>query len=151
MSARMKARILATAGEALRLTGDQRQAGRYLKEAVQIQLEHRYFGLLADFTYASLAKWERTWPPVPAVAGQGHQHPDAATGITSDIRTRSCWKRDSATARTGWKPPEQTILTHREALPALAECPLLGRILEHWEKWVGREKLTDEDDEFWGL
>ena len=150
MSARMKARILATAGEALRLAGKQRQAGRYLKEAVQIQLEHRYFGLLADFTYASLAKWEgtrrRALPWVAkaiSIQAPNRHHLGHTNSLLLEARLCDSPQRAEA-ART-------KILTHREALPALAECPLLGRILDHWDKWTGREKLTKDDTEYWGL
>jgi hypothetical protein len=149
-SARVKGRILATAGEAFRLTGDQRRAGRYLKEAEQIQLEHRYFGLLADFTYATLAKWERTrrralqWlGKAVNIQTRNQHHLGHTNSLLLEARLCNSARRAEA-ART-------KILAHRGELPALAECPLLSRVLEHWDTWTGGEKPTDDDTEFWGL
>ncbi len=80
-----KGRVLATAGEAFRLAGDRREAGRRLKQAAKLQLRCAQFGFLADFTYPSLAKWER-------------KRDRASTGLPRPVRFK-------AAIRTGWDTP----------------------------------------------
>jgi tetratricopeptide (TPR) repeat protein len=147
---RMKGRIFSTAGEAWRRLGNRRRASRYLKEAKELQLQHRYFGLLAQFTYASLAKWERTrrmalqWLTKAAVIQTGNRH---HLGHANSLLLQARLCRDTQQAESA----RSKILEYRAALPVLAECTLLGRILEHWDAWTAGENLTEEDDDFWGL
>jgi hypothetical protein len=43
------------------------------------------------------------------------------------------------------------ILHHRERVPALAACDVLGRILDHWDAWRGGESFRGEPAADWGL
>jgi hypothetical protein len=43
------------------------------------------------------------------------------------------------------------VIACRDQRTALARCPLLAKILDHWDQWVGGEMLADETDFFWRL
>lgn len=147
---RSKGRILATAGEAFRRAGERKRAGCLLKEAAELQLQHRYFGYLGDFTYASLAKWECSrrralgWLAKALEIQHRNRH---WLGHTGSLLLESRLGRDVQRAAEN----QRSILARRGELPALAECPLLARILQSWSAWTKGDKLNAEEDEFWGL
>jgi hypothetical protein len=146
---RIQARIQATAGEACRRLGLRRRAGRLLKQAAAKQLEHRQFGHLADSTYAWLAMWERSRRPAlswiekaAAIQVQNRNAVGHARSLLLESRIGGDPQRAAET--------KAAITASREGLPALAQCPLLSRILENWDAWTSGEELEGEGD-FWGL
>ena len=39
----------------------------------------------------------------------------------------------------------------RNELPALCQCPLLDRIMDHWDAWIDPDEIDREQEDFWGL
>jgi len=43
------------------------------------------------------------------------------------------------------------VLEIRSPLPALRQCPVLTRILDHWDAWIAPDDIDRQSDDFWGL
>jgi hypothetical protein len=145
----IRGRVLATAGEIARALGDLRGSGRLLRGAVRHQLQHRHEGYLGRLTYPYLAKRERTrrraqqWLNKAAEIQLRNGH-KLGHALTLLLQVRCGTEGDAGTLR-------QQVELYQQEVPALRDCPLLGRILEHWDAWRGGELLAGQGDSFWGL
>ncbi len=43
------------------------------------------------------------------------------------------------------------VLHVQDRVLDLQSCPLLTKILDHWDAWVAGESLADDADDYWGL
>jgi hypothetical protein len=43
------------------------------------------------------------------------------------------------------------VLALQDELPVLCQCPLLARIIEHWDAWIHPAPADRENEDFWGL
>jgi hypothetical protein len=149
-SQRLQAQLLATLGETYRRAGRAADARQVLLEAMHIQLEHDHSGYLSYCTWLSLAKnedrpadgirWLRR-----ALELQRRNRDRVASVATLALEARM--SNDSQTS-AGHK---NQLLTIRNRLPALRQCPALTRIVEHWDAWINADHIDRAKEDFWGL
>ncbi|MCO6456010.1 MAG: proteasome accessory factor PafA2 family protein [Pirellulaceae bacterium] len=145
----IKGRILATAGETYRILGQRRLADQLLRAAAEHQVARQQEGYLGDMTYPFLAKLQPTrrraqqWLSKAGDIQRRNNH-SLGHALTLLLEAR-CGTAGSAAEH------RQQIEVYRRELPALTDCPLLARILEHWTAWTSGDQLADQQDRFWGL
>jgi hypothetical protein len=155
---RYRARLLTEQAEALRRLDRCDEANALLAEAKRVQVERHYRGDMVDLTMVQQAK----------TAVHNERHVDAlcllraAAQSQADLGNLLSQTRSLLLIARTPSPPNparteelanvrQQILECRQQRPALAQCPLLARILEHWDLWVAGEMLAGETDFFWRL
>jgi tetratricopeptide (TPR) repeat protein len=150
ISAPTYAQLLAAQGEAYRRLGREDAARETLLEAMRIQIDQNAGGDLAHATWLSLAKLEsspsesRHWLHRAKLRQQEtHDHLALAATLLLEARlddspTTPAENRDQA-------------LALRNNVPALRRCPVMERILEHWDAWTHADPLNHQQEDFWGL
>ncbi len=146
----VQAQLLATLGETYRRQGHTNVAREVLHEAMSIQIARNETGNLVCYTWPSLAKSEedpvegRRWLE-RAKAMQQRHHDRLALAATLLLEARLA----------GHGPVAEQNKTHvlalQDELSALRQCPLMARIIEHWDTWTQHEPADCENEDFWGL
>ena len=115
-----------------------------------MQQENGCRGDQSDFTFASLAKWERRCQPALNWIQRAKQAQSLAhnrMGLVRSLLLESRLRGDRQLAAES----RAVVRGIRQQLPALAQCALLTKILANWDGWVGGQTPESEGDDFWGL
>jgi hypothetical protein len=145
------ARNLGDLADLLRLLGEHEAAQASLTEAGQLQQRGGFLGDYADFTLLTRAK-------LAVAAADARQCLIEAEAIQTRGGSRMGLAR-TLLLRARLFPADAEVGSTRARLgelrarvPALASCPLLGKILAHWETWTsGSSTAAQEKDYFWGV
>ncbi|MBI4881775.1 MAG: hypothetical protein HY812_19260 [Planctomycetes bacterium] len=149
---RQRGKLLGTLGEAYRVFGDPRRARALLTEARELSERHGHLGLLADYTYPSLAKLE--WRQESGLAWL-----EKAKALQVDqgnviglVRTLLLEARLTGPGQSAEANRVQVDALRRRR-PALhrRRCPLLNRILARWRCWVSGGMPEGVTEDFWRL
>ena len=149
-SLRLQAQLLATLGETCRRRGQAAEARRALHGAMHIQVDHDYVGDLSYCTWLSLAKSEdrpvdgiRWLERALALQRQNRDRVGLAAALLLEARLSD----NGALADDN----RNQVLAIRNQLPALRRCPVLSRIVDHWDAWINGDQIDREREDFWGL
>lgn len=147
---RLTARVLCTLGEACRRQGRLISAARAFRQAERLYHAGRNAGERAELALTGLARTAcrssnalRYLAEVRATQEQLLHHVGLVRTMLLEVRRGI----DADTAASH----RRRILHHRERVPALAACDVLGRILDHWDAWRGGEAPRGEPAADWGL
>jgi tetratricopeptide (TPR) repeat protein len=149
-STRMQAQLLAALGETYRRMGQRSEARRMLERAMRMQMEYEWFDQLSYSTWPSLAKFEEhpadglAWlTQAKQVQQRGRDRVGLATTLLLESRL--------ANGARDVEDNKNQVLEIRSPLPALRQCPVLTRILDHWDAWIAPDDIDRQSDDFWGL
>lgn len=149
-SLRLQAQLLAALGETYRRKGLVIEARSALERAQRIQLEHTWLGQLAYSTWPSLAKLEAD--PADGLVWLARARPLQQRGQDRvGLATTLLLESRLANGAREMEDNKNQVLELRNALPALRQCPVLTRILDHWDAWTAPDDLDRQREDFWGL
>lgn len=137
---RLRARALATQGEALRQLGRREEAIEVLSQARSIQMSRRYHGDLVEFTIGMQARLEDDRSAGLAKFDEALHMCELLHHRVAEVRNRLLRQRysgDSATAAE----TRARVVELRQETPMLAQCPTLAIVLENWDAWSSGEPL----------
>jgi hypothetical protein len=146
----VQAQLLATLGETYRRQGHRNAAREVLQEAMNIQIARNDTGNLVCYTWPSLAKCEedpaegRRWLERAKTMQERH-HDHLALTATLLLEARLAGNDASVEVH------KTQVLALQDELPVLCQCPLLARIIEHWDAWIHPAPADRENEDFWGL
>jgi hypothetical protein len=149
---RARARLLAELAETHRRRGHPGEALTLLAQAERLQEERRYHADRAELTLTRRAKVLAPTDPGSAqrclsealAQQQRLQHGmGEARTLLLQARLPRAAAGDLDLARLHGR-----LLELRNQRPALANCPLLARLLAHWDAWCGEDPIPDEIDYF---
>jgi hypothetical protein len=146
---------LAELAEACCLTGDLDRARSELDRSANLQIAHQLEGDLADFSLTRRAKLESR-SNVAAARELLRQAKEIQVRLDHRVGEARSWLLEARLVN-GEQNGDFRSQAHRRVLeiqsqrPALAQCQLLNRILEHWKEWTTGGMLRDETDYFWHL
>jgi tetratricopeptide (TPR) repeat protein len=145
------ARALADYGDAWRALGHHAAAAALLEDAHQLQAEHDLEGDLADFAMTYRAKLETNPARALELLGQAKAIQTRLHNVMGETRTllleARLLRNSAVTARYKARLHELCGLR-----PALSQCRLLAKILDHWETWTSSAADPDGGtDSFWWL
>jgi tetratricopeptide (TPR) repeat protein len=149
-STRLQAQLLAAWGETYRRSGQIAEARRMLERALRMQREHEWFGQLAYSTWPSLAKLEERPADGLAWLEQAKQYQQRGRDRVGLVGTLLLESRLANGARNVQDHQTQ-VLELRNQLPALRQCPVLTRIMDHWDAWIAPDDHNRRREDFWGL
>ena len=148
---RLLCRGRATLGEVYRRLGDQCRAEWLLEEASAHQTTHHYEGELADTSLTCLAKLQADRSRARSLLAEARRIQTSLANRQGEARTvlleaRLCDDPAEIVAAC------DRIRELKEQVPSLSVCPLLARVLAHWDQWAGGDLLPDASgDVFWGV
>lgn len=150
---RVQGRLLAEHAEVLRRLGDGAGAARLLDQAETLQRDRGCPADLADLTWTRRAKLLAADQPAAArhLLRQIRRIQTTNHNLQGLVRTLLLQLRLPAGhgVPARWATAARnTVVELRDQRPALARCPLLARILSHWELWIHGEVLPGETDFF---
>jgi tetratricopeptide (TPR) repeat protein len=144
------ARAVADYADACRAVGQYNEAADLLDEAQALQVEHQLEGDLADFVLTYRAKLETD--PACALEWLGR-----AKSIQTRLRNVMGETRTLLLEARLVRNPAITV-AHKARLhefrgmrPALSQCKLLAKILDHWDVWInnGADPAGGGDAYWW--
>jgi len=144
-------RAKAILGEVRRRLGSHDEAQRLLEEVRAGQTENRFRGDMADFTLTYLAKLQTDRTAARSMLADVKRIQAGADDLMGMARTLLLEARlseggDEASAI------QSQVLDLKAKLPALAQCRLLGNLLQKWDLWAGADLSPDKNgDLFWGV
>jgi len=145
------ARALADYGDTCRALGRQTEAAALLDEAKGLQAEHRLEGDLADFGLTYRAKLETHSARALELLAQGKAIQTRLRNVMGETRTLLLEARLLGNRRT---TAQHKARLHelRGLRPALSQCKLLAKILDHWDAWInGGADPDGGKDSYWWL
>ncbi|MEQ1858757.1 MAG: proteasome accessory factor PafA2 family protein [Chthoniobacteraceae bacterium] len=152
--ARIEARTHADLADALRAIGRHDEAASHLQAAEQLQLNHRLLGEHAEMTCIvrgrlAACAGARREAIVWLKRASGMLTPERAPAPF--VRVHLLRARLPGGAALG--ATRRAVEEVRAARPALAACPLLAQVLEHWVAWTTGEPSPGghPDKMFWGV
>ncbi|MCL4180055.1 MAG: proteasome accessory factor PafA2 family protein [Verrucomicrobia bacterium] len=151
-SSRFGACLRGELGNARRILGKTDEAHALLELARESQHRGGFEGDLAGVTLPALAKLTATTDreharQLLAEARTLQEQLSDQVGLARTCLLEARLGGDAASAGQAFA----AVQGLRAALPAMAECRLLGRILERWDVWVRDPTAGRGDDRFWGL
>jgi tetratricopeptide (TPR) repeat protein len=150
LDARIEGRLLSTLGDAYRVLGRRWRARRALRKAERLLSDFRHLGELADFPLTGLGKLE---PDAQAAMAHLRRAKEIQRAMANEVglaRTLLLEARragDPAVAEQN----RRDVIALRTRLPGLQACPLLTRILDHWDAWHSEPDAGTKGDLYWGL
>jgi len=144
-------RALADYADACRALGLREEAAQSLEKAGQLQLENQAGGDYADFTLTGRAKLESHPARALALLAEAKEIQVDNGNLMGETRTLLLEARLLRNARvtTAYKSRLHEL---REQRPALSQCRLLAKILDHWKAWTGGNPDPEGgSDAFWWL
>lgn len=145
------ARALADHGDACRAVGRHAEAKALLDEAQCLQAEHQLEGDLADFALTYRAKLEPNSTRALELLSQVRTTQNRLGNVMGETRTLLLEAR--LPGNRGAVVQYKTRLHELRGMrPALSQCRLLAKILDHWETWTSG--VADPDggqDLYWWL
>ena len=145
------ARTLADYGDAWRAVGQPARAAALLDEAQSLQRQHLLEGDFADFVLTHRAKLQTNPEQVLELLSQARALQTTHGNLMGEARTLLL------EARLGHDPElaarhKTRVQELRGLRPALSQCRLLAKILNHWEAWTNNSPDPDgAQDAFWWL
>jgi proteasome accessory factor A len=154
---RFQARILGEQSEVLRRLGRHDEALSLLDEAYRQQLDGRYWGDLADLTYAQRAKvladLGQVLPAQGCLENAIRIQRDAAN-VIGEVRSLLLSARLSR-RHTPFRPVASDVRMRVENVvaerSALTNCPTVRQILADWDRWQSGATLPGFTDWYGGL
>lgn len=150
-NARILSRTEATLAETYRRLGDRRRASELLHSAAERQEGCGFLGDLAEFSLVGLAKLE----PAPRAA---LAHVDRAVWIQEQLQhsmgmARALLIRSRLSSNNHMQRSDyERLQSLQRSTPALAVCPLMRQVLDHWEQWTSGQAAPDgQEESFWGV
>ena len=140
-----------TLSETYRRLGNRERALQRMREAREAFEGSRRRGDVADFVLTQLAKLTTETPLAMGFLREALAFQQDIGNVMGEARTLLLAARigDDRDELTAFR---DRLLTLRPLRPALTNCPLMGEILEHWDKWTdGAQSPSGSDDNFWGL
>ena len=141
-------RALAELADVHRTLGHRPQALQALDEAQRLQLAHDFGGDLADFTLTYRAKLEPDRDRAHTLLGEVKAIQTSLHNCLGEARTLLLQARLSQQARVT-QALKTRLLDLRQRLPALNQCPLLSKILLHWDRWISGASDPDQGADFY--
>jgi len=157
---RYHARLLTEKAEALRRLNRCDETSALLAQARRIQTAGRYHGDAVDLTKpqeAKVAVHEHRCAEAAALLAAATDRQAGAGSAVARTRNRLLMVRighiDQQSQRLAAPCDDirRQVIACRDQRTALAQCPLLAKILDHWDQWIDGEMLDDETDFFWRL
>ena len=153
------ARILTEKADVLRRLGRTSEAASQLDAAEAMQVDNHFDGDLTDLTRtqrAKLAIVAGDLATAESILTEARRIQSELANFIGEARSILLLARLNEKRRRGRRSfvgdaartRLEQIRTHR---PALAECRLLSKILQHWDAWVQGRNVDGEEDFFWGL
>jgi hypothetical protein len=147
---RIKARILGLMGEVYRVLDCRFRAGRMLRAAERLQVEHEYHGDLADLTLAYQAKWCRRLSNALGFLRRAKETQVRLADRPGLVRSLLLEARLAGPGHVADANRAQ-IDSLVVQLPALAQCGRLRTVLENWTCWTAGDQLPQVSNSFWGI
>jgi hypothetical protein len=147
---RIVSRAMATLGEVHRRLGNREEAAHMLERAMREQAVHEFLGDQAGLSWTCLAKLQ-------AGSESAGQFLARAKAAQLDLRDRVGEARTLllearlADDADSIEHVKRRILDLKDLVPALSQCRLLARVLDHWNQWVGNLEPDETGDIFWGV
>ncbi|MEY2409048.1 MAG: proteasome accessory factor [Verrucomicrobiota bacterium] len=146
---RVLARNLCDLAELHRRLGDERSAEDCLERAGLIQISNRYEGDFAEFNLPRRARMIAGRAMAKSLLNQarliqrrlGHRVGMVKTVLLQARLFPSLWHNQRR---------KRILLAWHRDLPMLRDCPLMNRIMAHWEDWVSGVR-GEGDEDFWGM
>jgi tetratricopeptide (TPR) repeat protein len=145
------ARALADYGDTCRALGRQTEAAALLDEAKGLQAERHLEGDLADFALTYRAKLETNSAHALELLAQAKAVQTRLRNVMGETRTLLLEARLLGNRRT---TAQHKARLHelRGLRPALSQCKLLAKILDHWDAWInGGADPDGGKDSYWWL
>jgi len=150
-SRRLFCRATATLAETHRRLGDAATAQRMAEHARTGQVAHQYQGDLADFTLSCLAKLQTDPAQAESILAEALAIQTESQNRMGEARTLLLQARLIGDARHA-RPIKRRVEQLKAQVPALAQCPLLAKILDDWDPWTSGDLSPDASgDVFWGV
>jgi hypothetical protein len=143
---RIKARIMATLGEAYRVLGCRFRSGRMFRGAQRLQVENEFHGDLADLTLTCQAKWSRRPANALAFLQRAKETQTRLANRPGLARTLLLEARLSGPGTLADQNHVQ-LLTLRTQAPALMQCQRLTAILDGWDSWTRTDRHPSDGGE----
>lgn len=148
---RIVCRAMAMLGEVYRRLGRRSEAARMLEEAMAEQTAHEFPGDRASFSWTYLAKLQAGSAIARNILAQAKATQLEFQDRMGEARTLLLEARLAPDGHAT-DPPRQRVLQLKEQVPALSQCRLLAKVLDHWDDWTGNGLAPDESgDIFWGV
>jgi hypothetical protein len=145
------ARALADLGDACRALGQHTEAAALLDEAERIQIRHQFEGDYTDFVLTYRAKLEPNPESAAKLIKKARTIQTRLSNVMGETRTLLLEAR-LANDETIITKCTNRLLELRGMRPALSQCRLLGKIIDHWEDWIcGAPDPEGGTDPFWWL
>jgi tetratricopeptide (TPR) repeat protein len=145
------ARALADYGDACRAVGHRAEAVTLLDEAKCLQEAQRLEGDLADFALTYAAKLEADPARALELLGQANTIQTRLGNVMGETRTLLLEAR-LLRDRTVAARHKARLHELRGMRPALSQCRLLAKILDHWDVWINGGADPDGGrDKYWWL
>jgi hypothetical protein len=145
------ARVLSDHADACRALGQLSEAADLLDEAQAMQEEHQNEGDLADFALTYRAKLETNPTRALEWLGRAKAIQTRLGNLMGEARTLLLEAR--LLGNPGSTAPHKARLHELRGMrPALSQCKLLGKILDHWGVWANGGADPDGGrDAYWWL
>jgi proteasome accessory factor A len=145
------ARALADYGDASRAVGQHAEAAALLDEAQRLQTELHLEGDLTDFALTYRAKLETEAARALDLLGQAKAIQTRLGNLMGETRTLLLEARVLRNLAST-APHKARLHELRGMRPALSQCKLLAKILDHWDVWVrGGADPDGGRDTYWWL
>jgi hypothetical protein len=129
-------RALADYADACRALGLRGDAAQALEDSGRQQIENQAEGDYADFTLTYRAKLEANVARALALLAEAKEIQVASGNAMGEARTLLLEARLLRGARLP-ATHKSRLLELREQRPALSQCRMLAKILDHWKAWTG--------------
>lgn len=150
-SPRVRHRVTAMLGEVCRRLKDFATAMPLLEKAAAEQAVARFHGDLANYTLPYMSKLQKEASSAQAILLQAKTIQAGCQDRIGEARTLLLEARVNAGV-LDVQALRNRILELKEAVPALNQCRLLGRVLQQWNEWTNGVLTPDETgDVFWGV
>ena len=145
------ARALADYADACRAVGQHIEAAALFDEAQRLQTENQLDGDLADFALTYRAKLETNSARALELLGQAKTIQTRLGNVMGETRTLLLEAR--LLRNPAITAPHKAHLHELRAMrPALSQCKLLAKILDHWGVWInGGADPDGGGDVYWWL
>ena len=145
------ARALADLGDAFRAVGHHSEAAALLDEAQELQSEHQLEGDLADFALTYRAKLETNPARGLELLGKAKAIQTRLGNVMGETRSLLLEARLLRNSKIA-TPLKARLHELRGLRPALSQCKLLAKILDHWDAWTnGGDDPEGGKDPYWWL